>query len=107
MFSTPEKIINEIDVGSGGKFSSSSSSGEVITNKFERRLIKPSASLRSPFTGIDNKIEFYCKPEVNRLYASVILHARRSAEESPDTDIRYVPSPFPSLVFSGSYNTHV
>ena len=107
MFSTPEKIINEIDVGSGGKFSSSSSSGEVITNKFERRLIKPSTSLRSPFTGIDNKKEFYCKPEVKRLYASVILHARSSAEESPDTDNRYVPSPSSLLVFSGSHNTHV
>ena len=75
---------------SGSKYySSSSSSGEPVTFQHERRLIKLPPCLRSPFMIPGNKKEFHCKPEANRLYASMILHARISADESKDTDIRY------------------
>lgn len=79
-FSTPDRSCYK-----GGEVGSSSSSGE-ITNKFQRRIIKPTACKRSPFVDYNEKKNFHCSPAVNRLYSSVILHARLSEEETGDED---------------------
>ena len=86
---TPEKTSNKGEEGSASKFYSSSSSGEPVPNKFERRIIKPSPCIRSPFTDYNEKKLFHCKPDVNWLYSSVILHGRLNEEVSSDVDTRY------------------
>ena len=53
--STPEKTAEQVEDGSGSKNYTSSSSGEPVPNKFERRIIKPSPCIRSPFTGYNEK----------------------------------------------------
>ena len=82
-FQTPEKTCCK-----DGEFGSSSSSGE-ITNKFERRIIKPPACKRSPFVDYNENRLSHCTPAVNRLYAAVLLHARLSEEETGLEDKRY------------------
>lgn len=62
-FLTPEKIsCTQTVVGSDNK-SFSSSSGEPVTNQYERRLIKPPPCMRSPFMDYNDKKEYYCKPK--------------------------------------------
>ena len=82
-FQTPEKTCCK-----DGEFGSSSSSGE-ITNKFERRIIKPPACKRSPFVDYNENRLSHCTPVVNRMYAAVLLHARLSEEETGLEDKRY------------------
>ena len=78
----------EISCCKDGEIGSSSSSGE-ITNKFERRIIKPTTCKRSPFVDYNENRLSNCTPAVNRLYAAVLLHARLSEEESGPEDMRY------------------
>ena len=82
-FQTPEKTCWK-----DGEVGSSSSSGE-ITNKFERRIIKPPACKRSPFVDYNENRLSHCTPVVNRMYAAVLLHARLSEEETGLEDKRY------------------
>ena len=89
VLSTPEKTAEQVEDGSGSKNYTSSSSGEPVPNKFERRIIKPSPCIRSPFTDYNEKKMFHRKPDVNRLYSSVILHGRSNEEVSPGVDTRY------------------
>ena len=89
IYQTPEKVSNQGEVGSGSKIYSSSSSGEMVSHHFERRIIKPPPCKRSPFMDYNEKKVYMCKPEANRLYASVILHGRLDEEASPDADTRY------------------
>ena len=88
-YQTPEKSSNQGEVGSGSKIYSSSSSGEMHPHQFERRIIKPPPCKRSPFLDYNERKVYICKPEVSRLYASVILQGRLNEEESPDVDTRY------------------
>lgn len=86
-FQTPERCSNQALVGSSSKYGSSSSSGEPVQYQYERRIIKPPACKRSPFIDYNEKKPYQCKPETNRLYSSVILHARLSEEESGEEDL--------------------
>lgn len=95
-FQMPEKTCYK-----DGEVGSSSGSGEIAPNQFERRIIKPPACKRSPYVDCDDKMIFYCTPAVNRLYASVILHTRLSEEKSGDEDKRYSrnhPPPIPTFL---------
>ncbi|KAE8812904.1 hypothetical protein D1007_09999 [Hordeum vulgare] len=86
MYQTPQKNSKQGEVGSGSKIYSSSSSGEMPPQRFERRIIKPPPCKRSPFIDYNEKKVYMSKPEANRLYASVILHGRLNEEASPDAD---------------------
>ena len=87
IYQTPEKVThNQVVVGSGSNIYSSSSSGKMVPQQFERRIIKPPPCKRSPFLDYNERKVYICKPEVSRLYASVILHGRLNEEESPDVD---------------------
>ena len=90
IYQTPEKVThNQVVVGSDSNIYSSSSSGKMVPQQFERRIIKPPPCKRSPFLDYNERKVYICKPEVSRLYASVILHGRLNEEESPDVDTRY------------------